>query len=87
MSTSAIQEKQRTTLPADISEAAGLKPGDQIEWRFENGEIRGRKLAVPEPRRIIARLIRQGGSLVCDTSDYTIDPKDIAAAVREERNR
>jgi bifunctional DNA-binding transcriptional regulator/antitoxin component of YhaV-PrlF toxin-antitoxin module len=44
MSTTAIGERQQTTLPADVSEAAGLKPGDHVEWRFEDGEIRGRKL-------------------------------------------
>jgi bifunctional DNA-binding transcriptional regulator/antitoxin component of YhaV-PrlF toxin-antitoxin module len=47
MSTAAIGEQRQTTLPADISEAAGLKPGDQVDWRFEDGEIRGRKLSRP----------------------------------------
>jgi hypothetical protein len=25
----------------------GLKPGDRVDWRFEDGEIRGRKLRAP----------------------------------------
>jgi antitoxin component of MazEF toxin-antitoxin module len=44
LSATAIREKRQTTLPADVVEAAELKPGDQVDWRFENGEIRGRKL-------------------------------------------
>jgi len=88
MSATAIQEKRQTTLPADVSEAAGLKPGDQVDWRFEEGEIRGRKLsAQSEPRRVVAKLVRKGDALVCDTDGLTIDPEDIARAVREERDR
>jgi bifunctional DNA-binding transcriptional regulator/antitoxin component of YhaV-PrlF toxin-antitoxin module len=86
MSTTAMREKRQTTIPQEVCEAAGLAPGDQVEWRFEDGEIRGRKL-VPqdESRTIIAKLIRKGGALVADTSGLTIDPEAIAKAVREER--
>jgi hypothetical protein len=88
MSATSIQEERRTTLPPDVSEAAGLKPGDQIDWRFEEGEIRGRKLTPPSaPHRIVGKLIRKNGVLVCDTEGLTIDPEDIARAVREERDR
>jgi bifunctional DNA-binding transcriptional regulator/antitoxin component of YhaV-PrlF toxin-antitoxin module len=45
VSATAIREKRETTIPEDVSNAAGLKPGDKIDWRFEDGEIRGRKLA------------------------------------------
>jgi bifunctional DNA-binding transcriptional regulator/antitoxin component of YhaV-PrlF toxin-antitoxin module len=88
MSATAIREEPQTTLPADVSEAAGLKPGDQVDWRFEEGEIRGRKIAPQsEPRRIVGKLFRRGGLLVCDTDGLTISPEDIARAVREERDR
>jgi bifunctional DNA-binding transcriptional regulator/antitoxin component of YhaV-PrlF toxin-antitoxin module len=88
MSATAIREERQTTLPADVSEAAGLKPGDQVDWRFEEGEIRGRKIAPQsEPRRIVGKLVRRGGALVCDTDGLTINPEDIARAVREERDR
>jgi bifunctional DNA-binding transcriptional regulator/antitoxin component of YhaV-PrlF toxin-antitoxin module len=87
MSTSAIQERRQTILPDDVSAAAGLKPGDQVDWRFEDGEIRGRKLPSSEPRRIVGRLVRRGGALVCDTEGLTIDPDDIAVTIREERER
>ena len=87
MSATAIRDRQQTTLPAEVAEAAGLRPGDQVDWRFEDGEIRGRKLAPSRPRRIEARLVRRGGVLVCDLSKVTVDPEDIARAIREERER
>ncbi len=87
MSTTAIRDKQPAALPADVVAAAGLKPGDQVDWRFENGEIRGRKLPASEPRRIVARLVRRGGGLVCDMTGLTLDPDAIASAIREERDR
>ncbi|HWY75096.1 MAG TPA: AbrB/MazE/SpoVT family DNA-binding domain-containing protein [Verrucomicrobiae bacterium] len=44
MSATIVREKRQTTLPADVVEAAGLRVNDQVDWRFEGGEIRGRKL-------------------------------------------
>jgi bifunctional DNA-binding transcriptional regulator/antitoxin component of YhaV-PrlF toxin-antitoxin module len=44
MSATMIREQRQTTLPVDVCEAAGLSPGDQVDWRIEDGEIRGRKL-------------------------------------------
>src|SRR6266568_4991285 len=88
MSAAAIREKRQTTLPADVSEAAGLEPGDQVDWRFEDGEIRGRKLVhQPELKRIVRKLVQKDGELVMDTTGLTIDEDDIATAVREERDR
>jgi len=81
----AIGEKRQTTIPQEVCEAAGLRPGDQVDWRFEDGEIRGRKV-VPQPeRRIVVNLVHKGGALVADTSGLTIAPEAIAQAVREER--
>ena len=48
MSATVVDEKRRTTLPQSVFEAAGLKPNDQIDWRVEEGEIRGRKVGTPE---------------------------------------
>jgi len=40
-----LREKNQITLPTEIVEAADLTPTkDRIDWRFEAGEIRGRKL-------------------------------------------
>ena len=35
---------RQTTLPEDVATAAGLQVNDRVDWRFEDGEIRGRKL-------------------------------------------
>ncbi len=48
MSTTVVSKKRRVIVPADICEAAGLKASDEVEWRFEGGEIRGHKLASPD---------------------------------------
>ncbi len=44
MAATILDKKRRTTLPESICEAVDLQPNDQVEWRVENGEIRGRKL-------------------------------------------
>jgi bifunctional DNA-binding transcriptional regulator/antitoxin component of YhaV-PrlF toxin-antitoxin module len=44
MSATIIDKKHRMTLPESICAAIGLKPNDRVEWRVEDGEIRGRKL-------------------------------------------
>ena len=44
MSATVVYEKRQTTLPAAIADAVGLKANDKIEWRVEDGEIRGRKV-------------------------------------------
>src|SRR5437870_1178808 len=88
MSATAIREKRQTTIPEDVSSAAGLKPGDQVDWRFEDGEIRGRKLGPrAAPRRIVGKLVKRGDALVLEAPEkITIDPEAIAQAVREERD-
>ena len=72
-------------MPAEVSDAAGLKPGDKVEWRFENGEIHGRKVSSELPV-VQGKLVMRDGYLVLDTTGLTIDPEDIARAVREERD-
>ena len=44
MSATLIDKKHRMTLPVSICAAVDLKPNDQVEWRVEDGEIRGRKI-------------------------------------------
>lgn len=39
-----IRPKWQTTIPSEVCDAAGLRVKDKVEWRFEDGEIRGRKL-------------------------------------------
>jgi bifunctional DNA-binding transcriptional regulator/antitoxin component of YhaV-PrlF toxin-antitoxin module len=50
MSATVVDEKRRTTLPQSVFDAAGLKPNDQIDWRVEEGEIRGRKIGASESK-------------------------------------
>ena len=86
MNATAIREQRHTTIPEEVSEAAGLKPGDQVEWRFEEGEIRGRKLKPEAPRTIKARLVRRGGQLTFELPQgVEIEPEAIGQAVAEER--
>jgi hypothetical protein len=48
----------RFTLPAEVCEPARITVGDQIDWRFEADEIRGRKLARVDGRRGSAKLVK-----------------------------
>jgi bifunctional DNA-binding transcriptional regulator/antitoxin component of YhaV-PrlF toxin-antitoxin module len=45
MSATIVGGKRQTTVPQDVAEAASIRPGDQLDWTFEDGEIRVRKLA------------------------------------------
>jgi bifunctional DNA-binding transcriptional regulator/antitoxin component of YhaV-PrlF toxin-antitoxin module len=83
MSATVVRKKNQTTLPADVLAAAGIRPKDQVEWRFEDGEIRGRKLvpAKKEDGRVIG-LVRKNGRLMLSAK---IDRKDILAAIRADR--
>jgi hypothetical protein len=77
----------QTTLPADVCQAAGLKASDQVEWRFEEGEIRGRKVQpAPEPQRIVATLVQRGDALIFEAPGVSMAPEAIPEALREERN-
>jgi AbrB family looped-hinge helix DNA binding protein len=55
MKATTIDRKHRMTLPESICAALGLKPNDRVEWRVEDGEIRGRRLAVQKPREPFPR--------------------------------
>ncbi len=51
MSATVVRAKRQTTLPEEVCHAAGIHIHDQVDWRFEDGEIRGRKL-VPAPQKV-----------------------------------
>ncbi len=55
MRATVIDKKRRMTLPEEICEAMGLKPRDQVEWRVEAGEIRGRKLVALKAKEAFPR--------------------------------
>jgi len=48
MNATVIDKKRRMTFPESVCKAIGLKPDDQVEWRVEAGEIRGRRLLAQE---------------------------------------
>jgi bifunctional DNA-binding transcriptional regulator/antitoxin component of YhaV-PrlF toxin-antitoxin module len=54
-----LREKNQITLPSEVVEAAGLKPGrDRIVFRFEGGEIRGRPVVRSMTREQVVRAIK-----------------------------
>jgi hypothetical protein len=55
VSATIIDKKHRMILPESICAAAGLKPNDQVEWRVQDGEIRGRKLVAQKPKPAFPR--------------------------------
>lgn len=85
MSATVVRAKRQTTLPEDVCQAAGLKVRDQVDWRVEDGEIRGRVLK-PREKVIMHRpkLVMRDGQLVVDAP--AIPGEAIAQAVREERD-
>ena len=75
-------------MPAEISKALDVHPGDQISWEVKDGEVRVRKLVhSPEPKSILCKLVRRGGALIMVMPDGSdIPPDGIAAAIRAERD-
>ena len=59
MNDTLLREKNQVTLPTEIVEAAGLTPTkDRIDWRFEAGEIRGRKLTQRLTKEQVVKAIK-----------------------------
>jgi hypothetical protein len=82
MSATVVREKRQTTLPADVVEAAGIRVNDQVDWRFEDGEIRGRKLV---PQRLQGRtlgLVKKNGRLMLSGR---LDRREVLRAIRADR--
>jgi hypothetical protein len=51
MSMTIVRAKRQMTLPEDVCEAAGIRVWDRVDWRFQDGEIRGRKLTATARRK------------------------------------
>ena len=81
MSATVLGEKNQTTLPSDVVQAAGLKPRDQVDWRFENGEIRGRKLVSKTEQPRLTLVKRKGRHMLSGN----VTREDILAAIRADR--
>ena len=83
MAETVVTDQRQMTLPREVTEAAGLKPGDQVQWRFEAGELRGRKLDKGQPITFGLGDV-PAGSILHD--GWQVDSAEIAKAVREERD-
>ena len=84
MNATVTRKKSQITLPAEVVNAAGLKVGDVVEWRFEAGEIRGRKLAATAAEVPVIKPIRtKEGFLMWPVK---VKRKAIAAAIRADRD-
>jgi bifunctional DNA-binding transcriptional regulator/antitoxin component of YhaV-PrlF toxin-antitoxin module len=84
MSATVLREKRQVTLPQEVVQAAGIEVDDQVDWRFEDGEIRGKKL-VPETVEVLD---------LEDLDPKTLAPKEgkltresIVKAIRADRAR
>ncbi len=83
MNATIVRDRRQTTIPADICKAAGIQTSDQLDWRFEDGEIHARKLV-----RETAEVLEAD-----DLDPHTLMPKDgsqfveqsITAAIRADR--
>jgi bifunctional DNA-binding transcriptional regulator/antitoxin component of YhaV-PrlF toxin-antitoxin module len=86
MNATVVRDRRQTTLPADVCEAAGIRVNDQVEWRFEAGEIRGRKL---QPQ-VLAAVIEIGREDVEPNHllprGWKMSGEECAAAIRDERD-
>jgi hypothetical protein len=84
MSATVIRAKRQTTLPEDVCEAAGIRVRDQVEWRFEEGEIRGRKLVPVREKVRVVRPIRFKDLLIAP-QNLDVDLDRLDGELRRER--
>jgi bifunctional DNA-binding transcriptional regulator/antitoxin component of YhaV-PrlF toxin-antitoxin module len=86
MSATVVRGRRQTTLPAEVCEAAGIRINDQVEWRFEDGEIRGRKLKPEEPEPVIeiGREDVEPNNML--PRGWKMTGEECAAAIRDERD-
>ena len=86
MSATTVRECRQTTWPADVCEAAGIGANDQVEWRFEAGEIRGRKLEPAKAETVIeiGREDVEPNHML--PPGWKMTGEECAAAIRDERD-
>jgi hypothetical protein len=86
MSATIVRESRQTTLPADVCEAAGIRVNDQVDWRFEAGEIRGRKLESESAETVIeiGREDVEPNHML--PPGWKMTGAECAAAIRDERD-
>ena len=64
-----ISENGRVSIPAAFRRELGVKPGDELIARVEDGELRltSPKLALERARRILDRYIKKGDEDLADS--------------------
>jgi hypothetical protein len=84
MSATVVRAKRQTTLPEDVCQAAGIQIRDQVDWRFEEGEIRGRKLVPVREKIRVVRPIKFKDLLIAP-QNLEIDLAQADEELRRER--
>jgi len=84
MNATVVRAKRQTTLPEDVCQAAGIRIRDQVDWRFEEGEIRGRKLAPIRQKVRVIRPIRFKDLLIAP-QNLGVDLEQLDEEVQRER--
>ncbi len=84
MSATVVRSKRQTTLPEDVCRAAGIRIHDQVDWRYEDGEIRGRKL-VPAPEAVRKVRPAKYKDLLILPQHLEIDLERMDEEIRRER--
>ena len=84
MSATVVRAKRQTTLPEDVCQAAGIRIRDQVDWRFENGEIRGRKLVPTLDKAQTVRPVKFKDLLILP-QDIEVDFDEWDRQIRKER--
>ena len=82
MSATVVREKNQTTLPADVVEAAGIRPKDQVDWSFEDGKIIGRKLMPEKDEGPRLTVVKKKGRYMLSGK---VSREEIIAAIRADR--
>jgi bifunctional DNA-binding transcriptional regulator/antitoxin component of YhaV-PrlF toxin-antitoxin module len=84
MSATVVRAKRQTTLPEEVCQAAGIRVRDQVDWRFEEGEIRGRKLVPVREKVRVVRPVRFKDLLIAPR-DIEVDLDRLDEEIRRER--
>jgi len=84
MSATVVRAKRQTTLPEDVCQAAGIRIRDQIDWRFEDGEIRGRKLVSAPGKTQLVQPVKFKDLLILPP-DIEVDFEQWDRQIRDEK--
>lgn len=88
MSATVVRKKRQTTLPEDVCTAAGIHVQDQVDWRVEDGEIRGKVLR-PVKHKVVEHIMKMsdkdGWPTWVDADKFEVPAEAIAEAVRKFR--